>query len=103
MDRNQHSEGVYQQKPEDAVSWFQVHPDYSLELIRAAGVKPADPIIDVGGGASRLVDHLLAEGYTDLTVLDIAEAALERAGARLGPMALQVRSEEHTSELQSPV
>ncbi|HLW74787.1 MAG TPA: class I SAM-dependent methyltransferase [Gammaproteobacteria bacterium] len=91
MDRKQHWEGVYQQKAEDAVSWFQVHPDYSLELIRAAGVKPADPIIDVGGGASRLVDHLLAEGYTDLTVLDIAEAALERAGARLGPMALQVQ------------
>jgi SAM-dependent methyltransferase len=91
MDRKQHWEEVYQQKAEDAVSWFQVHPDYSLELIRAAGVKPAEPIIDVGGGASRLVDHLLDKGYTDLTVLDIAEAALERSGARLGRRALKVQ------------
>lgn len=91
MDRKQHWEEVYRQKAEDAVSWFQVHPDYSLELIGSAGVKPADPIIDVGGGASRLVDHLLEAGYTDLTVLDIAETALERAGVRLGPKALQVK------------
>ena len=91
VDRKQHWEEVYRQKAEDTVSWFQVHPEYSLELIREAGVKPADPIIDVGGGASRLVDHLLAEGYSDLTVLDISETALERAGARLGAKALQVK------------
>ena len=91
MDRKQHWEEVYRQKAEDAVSWFQVHPDISLELIRAAGLQPSDPLIDVGGGASRLVDHLLGEGYRDLTVLDISEAALERAGARLGPRALEVQ------------
>ncbi|HSC48039.1 MAG TPA: class I SAM-dependent methyltransferase [Gammaproteobacteria bacterium] len=90
MDRKQHWEDVYRQKADDAVSWFQVHPDVSLELIRAARLAPADPIIDVGGGASRLVDHLLAAGHTDLTVLDISEAALERAGARLGKAALKV-------------
>lgn len=86
----QHWEQVYRDKAEDTVSWFQVHPQLSLELIRAH-TKPGEPIIDVGGGASRLVDHLLAEGYTDLTVLDLAETALERAGARLGPAALKVQ------------
>lgn len=90
MDRKQHWESVYRDKAEDTVSWFQVHPDISLELIRAH-TGPKDALIDVGGGASRLVDHLLAEGYTDLTVLDLAETALERAGARLGPAALKVQ------------
>ena len=90
MDRKQHWEDVYRQKADDTVSWFQVHPDVSLELIRAARLAPSDPVIDVGGGASRLVDHLLAAGHTDLTVLDISEAALERAGARLGKAALKV-------------
>ena len=91
MDRKQHWEEVYSQKAEDTVSWFQVHPDVSLELIQAAAAAPADPLIDVGGGASRLVDHLLQAGFTDLTVLDISEAALERAGARLGTAALKVQ------------
>jgi trans-aconitate methyltransferase len=90
LGRKQHWESVYGEKPEDAVSWFQVHPDVSLELIRAYS-RRGDALIDVGGGASRLVDHLLAEGYADLTVLDIAEAALERAGQRLGREALKVR------------
>lgn len=90
MDRRQHWDEVYSQKAEDALSWFQVHPDLSMELIRAARVATADPCIDVGGGASRLVDHLLQSGFTDLTVLDIAAGALERAGARLGPAALKV-------------
>ncbi|MGE5624184.1 MAG: class I SAM-dependent methyltransferase [Bacillota bacterium] len=90
-ERKHHWEEVYRQKAEDTVSWFQVHPEYSLELIHSTGIGRAEPIIDVGGGASRLVDHLLAEGYTDLTVLDVAEAALEKAGARLGPGALKVQ------------
>ena len=91
MDRQRHWDEVYSQKAEDTVSWFQVHPDLSLELIRAAGVGHTDALIDVGGGASRLVDHLLGAGFADLTVLDIAAAALERAGARLGPAALKVQ------------
>jgi hypothetical protein len=90
MDRKQHWEAVYREKAEDTVSWFQVHPGISLELIRAHCDKSA-ALIDVGGGASRLVDHLLAAGYTDLTVLDISETALERSGVRLGKSALTVQ------------
>jgi len=90
LDRKLHWEQVYRDKAEDTVSWFQVHPEVSLELVRAH-TRPTDAVIDVGGGASRLVDHLLADGYTDLTVLDLAETALERAGARLGPAALKVQ------------
>jgi SAM-dependent methyltransferase len=90
LERKQHWEQVYRDKAEDAVSWFQIHPQVSLDLIKSC-TKPEDALIDVGGGASRLVDHLLAEGYTDLTVLDVSEAALERAGARLGKAALKVQ------------
>lgn len=87
MDSKQHWDEVYAQKAEDAVSWFQPRPDISLELIDAAGLKPGDPIVDVGGGASRLVDQLLAQGHQDVTVLDVAAAALEKSRARLGEAA----------------
>lgn len=86
MSSRQHWETVYREKPEDTVSWFQAHPSVSLELIHAHAA-PGGALIDVGGGASRLVDHLLAEGYSDLTVLDIAETALDHARARLGAAA----------------
>lgn len=84
MDSKQHWDEVYAQKAEDAVSWFQPRPGISLALIAAAGLKPVDPIVDVGGGASRLVDQLLAQGHQDVTVLDVAAAALEKSRARLG-------------------
>jgi trans-aconitate methyltransferase len=61
----------------------------SLDLIQGTGVAFTDPILDVGGGASQLVDHLIALGHTDVSVLDIAPAALEAARARLGPAAKQ--------------
>lgn len=91
MNRQLHWEDVYRQKPEDTVSWFQPKPEISLELIHAAGVPKTDALIDVGGGASRLVDHLLAEGFKDVSVLDIAEPALEKDQTRLGIAAAQVR------------
>jgi trans-aconitate methyltransferase len=90
MDQKLHWEEVYRQKAEDAVSWFQPRPELSLDLIRASGLVPDDPIIDVGGGASRLVDALLAAGVRDITVLDIADAALDKARKRLGASAAQV-------------
>ncbi len=79
-----HWEAIYQTKAPAQVSWYQAHPQLSLDLIRRTGVAHDAPIIDVGGGASTLVDHLLAEGYANLTVLDISHAALERARERLG-------------------
>ena len=89
VDRQRHWEQVYREKAVDAVSWFQPQPRISLELILSC-TAPADAIIDVGGGASRLTEHLLAAGYGDLTVLDIAEPALERARERLGAAASKV-------------
>jgi len=87
MDRQQHWEDVYRQKPDDSLSWFQPRPEISLELIHAASLPKTAAIIDVGGGVSRLVDYLLAEGYSDVTVLDIAEHALQKTRARLGDTA----------------
>ena len=84
MDRKQHWEEAYAQKAEDAVSWFQSNPALSLSLVGSAGLAKTDPILDVGGGASRLVDRLLTEGHRDITVLDIAAAALQKSRARLG-------------------
>ncbi|MFA7399142.1 MAG: class I SAM-dependent methyltransferase [Sideroxydans sp.] len=84
MDRKQHWEQVYTTKPSDSVSWFQEHADQSLRLIHKTGLDKDAAIIDVGGGASILVDELAAEGYTDLTVLDLSAAALSVAKQRLG-------------------
>ena len=83
QDKN-HWEHVYQSKPSDAVSWFQEHAALSLSLIEDTKVSRNASIIDVGGGASTLVDDLLARGYSKLTVLDLSVAALATAQARLG-------------------
>jgi 2-polyprenyl-3-methyl-5-hydroxy-6-metoxy-1,4-benzoquinol methylase len=83
MDNKQHWESVYSTKATDTVSWFQEHADQSLRLIHNTGLGKNAAIIDVGGGASILVDELLAEGYTDLTVLDLSAAALAVAKQRL--------------------
>ena len=72
------------------MSWFQPHADLSLNLIKATGVGRGAAIIDVGGGASTLVDDLVAEGYADLTVLDLSAAALKAARKRLGAEADRV-------------
>lgn len=88
MDRQAHWQGGYTSKDETAVSWFQERPATSLQLI-SQYAKPGATVVDVGGGASRLVDHLVALGY-QTTVLDIAEAALEKTRARLGETAAKV-------------
>lgn len=90
MQSREHWERVYSTKASNAVSWFQEHAESSLRLIQATGVARDAPIIDVGGGASTLVDDLLTSGYTDLTVLDLSAAALQATQARLGPRANQV-------------
>lgn len=88
--RQQHWENVYREKGEFQVSWFQDNPALSLELIRALGAPADAAIVDVGGGASRLVDVLLDAGHADLTVLDLSEGAIAIAKTRLGERAGQV-------------
>lgn len=90
MDRQAHWQRVYEEKPEDQASWFQARPTVSLALIGETGLGPDARILDVGGGASRLVDHLIAQGFRAITILDIASAALERARRRLGEQADRV-------------
>jgi ubiquinone/menaquinone biosynthesis C-methylase UbiE len=74
---------IYRENSEKEVSWFQAIPQKSLELISELGLLPDDRIIDVGGGDSHLVDHLLSKGFTNISVLDISAAALDKAKARL--------------------
>ena len=85
-DRRAHWDAAYTAKDDTQVSWHQPYPARSLALIKSAAPSTAS-VIDVGGGASRLTDALLAEGYGDLTVLDISQLALQRAKARLGDLA----------------
>ncbi|MBM7482247.1 SAM-dependent methyltransferase [Bradyrhizobium sp. USDA 3686] len=82
--RAAHWENVYESKGERELSWFQESPSPSLELIALAAAELTSPIADIGGGAARLVDALLAAGYADLTVLDLSDAALAASRARLG-------------------
>ena len=91
--RKTHWENVYTAKGEKEVSWYQDSPAPSLDLIALTGVSRDAAIIDIGGGASRLVDHLLAQGFERLTVLDLSAAALDAAKARLGENATKIRWE----------
>lgn len=85
--RKVHWDGIYNARPLDEVSWHQAHPERSLALIAATGLGHEARILDVGGGASRLVDCLLDAGYQQLTVLDVSAIALDHARTRLGPRA----------------
>jgi 2-polyprenyl-3-methyl-5-hydroxy-6-metoxy-1,4-benzoquinol methylase len=86
-----HWENVYNSKGEQEVSWFQESPQPSIELIGLVGTRPNAEIIDIGGGTSRLVDSLLTQGFENLTVLDLSEAALDKTRSRVGNDARSVR------------
>jgi SAM-dependent methyltransferase len=88
--RQSHWQNVYTSKGENQVSWFQETPAPSLELIELAGAGPSSGIIDIGGGASRLADCLVSQGYEDVTVLDLSAAALASARSRMGDRAARV-------------
>ncbi len=90
-DSRLHWEHIYSTKQPNEVSWTQQVPHTSLEFIKGLNLPLSSKIIDIGGGDSNLVDNLLEQGYTDITVLDISEAALERAKHRLGPLAVNVK------------
>ena len=85
--RKAHWENVYATKESVSVSWYQPVPAKSLELIRSTDIALQDPILDVGGGTSTLVDNLLDAGFQDVSVLDIASAAFKQTHARLGASA----------------
>ncbi|MFO0548073.1 MAG: class I SAM-dependent methyltransferase [Polyangiaceae bacterium] len=80
-----HWDDVYGRKAVDAVSWFRPHLETSLGFLKGAKLGPDASIIDVGGGASTFVDDALELGFSNITVLDLAEGSLKAAGARLGP------------------
>ena len=83
-DPKEHWQTVYETKAPTDVSWYQPIPQRSLALIQSTGLPPDAALLDVGGGASTLVDHLLAAGFSDITVLDVAPAALEAARGPAG-------------------
>ena len=90
MSRKSHWDTVYEGKLDNAVSWYQSKPELSLKLITGSGVSHSGSIIDVGGGASLLVDYLVQDGFENTTVLDISGAALRVAQKRLGENAKYV-------------
>jgi trans-aconitate methyltransferase len=84
-ERAAHWDAVYATKAENQVSWFQDNPATSLALIEATKAAKDSAIIDIGGGASRLADALLHQGYRSIAVLDLSASALETAQKRIGP------------------
>jgi len=82
MDRKQHWENRYQGTSTDKLTWFQTKPELSLRWIKA-NCKPEQALIDIGAGASTLVDYLLADGYCNISLLDLAESSLQASRDRL--------------------
>lgn len=91
FDRKKHWENIYTTRELKDVSWYQPTPTTSLDFLKQFNIGTTAKIIDVGGGDSFLVDHLLQMGYLDITVLDISAASLERAKQRLGDNASKVK------------
>ena len=88
--RKEHWNNIYSSKKLEEVSWYQPIPETSLDFIINSEISKDEPIIDVGGGDSFLIDNLIKGGFNDLTVLDISEVAIERAKLRLGENAEKV-------------
>jgi len=91
MNDREHWNTVYATKAEDQVSWYRPHLSRSLAFLDDANIGPSSGIIDVGGGASTFVDDVLDRGYSNITVLDISQAAFDAVRTRLGPRASRVR------------
>lgn len=91
FDRKKHWENIYQSKSVDEVSWYQQTPTTSLSFLKQFNLPRSAKIIDVGGGDSFFVDHLLDLGYQDITVLDISEKAITKAKQRLGRKSASIK------------
>src|SRR5574339_446651 len=87
MENKTHWEQIYHTKDSAQVSWYQLHPTLSLQYIQNTGVGKTAHIIDIGGGASTLVDHLLDDGFGRITVLDLSKEGLDVAAQRLAQRA----------------
>jgi len=90
MNAKTHWEHIYETKAPTQVSWYQEHARYSLQFIQKTGVQKTGHIIDIGGGASTLVDDLLMAGFQQVSILDVSEHALQHARQRLGARANDV-------------
>ena len=90
MNSRNHWDAIYRHKGPEGVSWYRPHLERSLQFFDRADLPSDAAILDVGGGASTLVDDLLARGSTNVTVLDISASAIEQAKARLGARAAEV-------------
>lgn len=90
FNRKNHWENIYQTKELNEVSWYQPTPTTSLNFIHKMNISKDSKIIDIGGGDSFLVDNLLEQGYKNITVLDISEAAIQKAKIRLGKNASKI-------------
>ncbi len=91
VSRKAHWEHIYETRSPTELSWFQTVPSKSIELIRATGVPTEAPIIDIGAGVSSLVDVLRNSDYSNITVMDIANAAIAESRARLGDAASSIK------------
>jgi len=91
LERKKHWENIYQTKELEEVSWYEPTPEVSLNFVKQFNIPITAKIIDIGGGDSFFVDHLLDLGFQDVTVLDISEGALNRAKKRLGVNASKVK------------
>ncbi len=87
----EHWNEMYSTRQEQELSWFEETPAVSLELLLTPQLDIHAPVLDVGGGSSRLIDALLNRGFTQPSVLDISTAALEKVKKRLGKQVSQVR------------
>ena len=104
MNQREHWEEVYSTKPMDKLGWHKPHLETSLKWIKELGLAKDACIIDVGGGASTLVDDLLSEGYRSITVMDLSKKALSLTKARLGERAeLVTWLEEDITSFDLPI
>lgn len=90
-ERVSHWEGVYREKDDSQLSWHQDDPAISLELCDVAGIDSRSSVIDIGGGTSRFAARLIERGLSDVSVLDVSEAALDRSRRHLGPEGEQIK------------
>jgi ubiquinone/menaquinone biosynthesis C-methylase UbiE len=90
MNQKDHWDRIYSRRQLEEVGWYRPHLERSLELIQQTGIPASAKLLDVGGGASSLVDDLLAEGFHDISVVDISTVALNLAKNRLGEQASTV-------------